>query len=316
MAGSADFMKEDDATKVNEFRMEDLINMEDESTTDGDAPQELGNEFMTDEDAPHELDDEFITKDDAPHGVEDSTAATVLKNHRGPIPGVEVGQLYQSRALLAGDRIHTAHQSGIVGTVKAGGALSIILSGGYEDNEDKGNTIIFTGQGQAKQKFTGGNLAMAESCAAAVNSEGATAQDWRSSKEIRVVRAALKGAHKNNFAPTEGLRYDGIYKVSEYTYEMGKNNHMVYKFTLKRDDVVAAPWTEEGKQRVEELGLKMTCRSENGGERAPVKKAVSSKTHSKAKGKAVATKASGPNGRRRRPAGAPIGGRLDPISED
>ena len=42
---------------------------------------------------------------------------------------------------------------------------------------------------------------------------GAEAKDWQSGKPVRVVRNC-KGRKHSEYAPEEGNRYDGIYKVS------------------------------------------------------------------------------------------------------
>jgi len=41
---------------------------------------------------------------------------------------------------------------------------------------------------------------------------GGEAKDWKSGKPVRVVRNC-KGRKHSEFAPDEGNRYDGIYKV-------------------------------------------------------------------------------------------------------
>ena len=41
---------------------------------------------------------------------------------------------------------------------------------------------------------------------------GAESRDWRSGKPVRVVRNC-KGRKHSTYAPDEGNRYDGIYKV-------------------------------------------------------------------------------------------------------
>lgn len=56
---------------------------------------------------------------------------------------------------------------------------------------------------------------LARNCAAPLDPKnGATAKDWRQGKPVRVVRS-YKGAKHSKYSPKEGLRYDGIYKVSE-----------------------------------------------------------------------------------------------------
>ena len=52
-------------------------------------------------------------------------------------------------------------------------------------------------------------------------------------------------------------RYDGIYKVVKYWQSTGKSGFKVWRYMLRRDDTTPAPWTEEGKQRIRDLGLVM-----------------------------------------------------------
>ena len=53
------------------------------------------------------------------------------------------------------------------------------------------------------------------------------------------------------------FRYDGIYKVCKYWMEKGKSGFKVLRYLIRRDDPVPAPWTKEGKKRIENLGLTM-----------------------------------------------------------
>lgn len=56
--------------------------------------------------------------------------------------------------------------------------------------------------------------ALALNCFAPINDrKGAEAKDWRSGKPVRVVRN-VKGRKHSKYAPVEGNRYDGIYKVT------------------------------------------------------------------------------------------------------
>ncbi len=47
---------------------------------------------------------------------------------------------------------------------------------------------------------------------------GGSAKDWKAGKPVRVVRNC-KGRKHNNYAPEEGNRYDGIYKVRYLFYD-------------------------------------------------------------------------------------------------
>lgn len=105
---------------------------------------------------------------------------------------------------------------------------------------------------------------------------------------MRVVRS-VKGGKHSKYAPLEGNRYDGIYKVSraaplpglarvlgcprglwlsamdvlwlfqvvKYWPETGKSGFLVWRYLLRRDDEEPAPWTKEGKDRMKKLGLTM-----------------------------------------------------------
>lgn len=55
--------------------------------------------------------------------------------------------------------------------------------------------------------------ALALNCDAALNDKfGAESKNWRAGKPVRVVRSS-KGRRISKYAPEEGNRYDGIYKV-------------------------------------------------------------------------------------------------------
>lgn len=55
--------------------------------------------------------------------------------------------------------------------------------------------------------------ALAKNCNAPLdNKKGAEAKDWKGGKPVRVVRNC-KGRKHSEYAPEEGNRYDGIYKV-------------------------------------------------------------------------------------------------------
>ncbi|XP_040317661.1 E3 ubiquitin-protein ligase UHRF1 [Herpailurus yagouaroundi] len=99
--------------------------------------------------------------------------------------------------------------------------------------------------------------ALALNCSAPINDrKGAEAKDWRSGKPVRVVRN-VKGRKHSKYAPAEGNRYDGIYKVVRYWPEKGKSGFLVWRYLLRRDDAEPGPWTKEGKDRIKKLGLTM-----------------------------------------------------------
>ncbi|NP_001229385.1 E3 ubiquitin-protein ligase UHRF1 [Apis mellifera] len=192
----------------------------------------------------------------------------VPPNHRGPIPGVEVGMCWMYRVQVSEVGVHRPHIAGIHGR-ETDCAYSIVLSGGYEDDIDNGDEFIYTGSGgrdlsgnkrtaeqSCDQTLTRMNKALAVNCNAKLNATvGATAEDWRGGIPVRVVRN-FKLAKHSKYAPEEGNRYDGIYKVVKYYPDTGKSGFRVWRYLLRRDDPAPAPWTNEGKARIEALGLK------------------------------------------------------------
>ena len=61
----------------------------------------------------------------------------------GHIEGTKVGQIFDSRKELATSGIHTPPMGGIWGN-KNDGSASIVLSGGYEDDIDELDYILYT----------------------------------------------------------------------------------------------------------------------------------------------------------------------------
>ncbi len=64
----------------------------------------------------------------------------------GEIPGFPLGSTFPNRAAVAQAGVHVQHMRGIAGS-QSEGADSIVVSGGYEDDVDDGDTIIYTGHG-------------------------------------------------------------------------------------------------------------------------------------------------------------------------
>nr|CAD7576574.1 unnamed protein product [Timema californicum] len=165
--------------------------------------------------------------------------------------------------------IHRPHVAGIHGREDRG-AFSIVLSGGYEDDVDNGDEFWYTGSGgrdlsgnkrtaaqSSDQKLTRMNRALALNCNAPINEQkGSESKDWKKGKPVRVIRSSKLAKH-STYAPSKGNRYDGIYKVVKYYPEKGKAGFIVWRYVLRRDDPTFAPWTKEGKERINRLGLKL-----------------------------------------------------------
>lgn len=141
----------------------------------------------------------------------------------GHLPGFEVGSTFINRVELSEARVHRPRQAGISGA-GAEGADSIVVSGGYVDDEDLGDRIIYTGHGGndpnskrqiADQVLERGNLALATSC--------------NERLPVRVIRGS---GGDPEFSPATGYRYDGLFEVQRYWPETGIDGFRVWRFEL------------------------------------------------------------------------------------
>ena len=169
----------------------------------------------------------------------------------GHIDGVSVGDIFPNRRALHESGVHRPIQAGISGREKEG-AESIVVSGGYEDDEDFGHVIIYTGAGGRNpdsgkqvedQKFKRGNKALALNKAKGL--------------PVRVIRAYDPKANVHE-TPWDGYRYDGLFQVADFWAEKGQSGFSVWRFRLEAidehtgtespEDVVEEPLTIPGRK--------------------------------------------------------------------
>lgn len=143
----------------------------------------------------------------------------------GEIAGVPEGSVFESRLELSRIGVHRPTQAGISGTGKEG-ADSIVLSGGYEDDQDEGDLIVYTGHGGrdpetgqqiGDQLLIGGNLALAYSCTQGL--------------PVRVIRKVANSWGKPR---SVAYRYDGLYRVEDYWRDTGKSGYTIWRFRLTK----------------------------------------------------------------------------------
>uniref|UniRef100_A0A803PIV9 RING-type E3 ubiquitin transferase n=1 Tax=Cannabis sativa TaxID=3483 RepID=A0A803PIV9_CANSA len=174
---------------------------------------------------------------------------TTAPDHFGPIPaendperdqGVLVGESWEDRMECRQWGVHMPHVSGIAGQ-STYGCQSVALSGGYEDDEDHGEWFLYTGSGgrdlsgnkrtnkahSFDQKFEKLNEALRLSC--------------RKGYPVRVVRSHKE--KRSAYAPEEGVRYDGVYRVEKCWRKKGAQGHLVCRYLFIRCDNEPAPWT-------------------------------------------------------------------------
>jgi putative restriction endonuclease len=139
--------------------------------------------------------------------------------------------VYLDRKAAAAAGVHPPTDAGICGGEKEG-AESVVVSGGYVDDLDYGDLIVYTGQGgrdpstkrQIKdQVLKRGSLALARSCLDGL--------------PVRVIRG-YKG--DKAYAPASGYRYDGLYRVEEYWHDIGRDGFRIWRYRLLAIDGDAA----------------------------------------------------------------------------
>lgn len=155
----------------------------------------------------------------------------------GEIENFPPGSTFANRRDLSKAGVHRPTQAGICGDGRTG-AESIVVSGGYVDDEDFGHTIIYTGQGGndpasgrqvADQELLRGNLALAFSCDQQI--------------PVRLIRGS---GGDPSFSPTSGYRYDGLFTVNRYWPDKGRDGFKIWRYELR--ELPIAPTTRRQDQ--------------------------------------------------------------------
>ncbi|MFF4196646.1 YDG/SRA domain-containing protein [Nonomuraea sp. NPDC001831] len=151
----------------------------------------------------------------------------------GHVKGQPVGTLYAKRADVRAAGVHAPPVNGISGNGREG-ADSIVVSGGYVDDEDYGDVIIYTGHG-GRDPDTGRQIRDQE-----ISDPGnaGLVRSQLSGLPVRVVR----GAHKKSpHGPTAGLRYDGLFRVESHSAKIGIDGFRIWQFKLVKlsDDEIS-----------------------------------------------------------------------------
>ncbi|KAF8973954.1 hypothetical protein BDZ97DRAFT_1912401 [Flammula alnicola] len=171
-----------------------------------------------------------------PLGREDGPRKYDPKTY-GVIPGIEVGTWWETRQGCSADSIHAPWVGGISGGSQ--GAYSVALSGGYDDDVDLGYAFTYTGSGGRDLK---GTKTAPKNLRTAPQSSDQTfdntfnkmlQRSCETKKPVRVIRGFKV---RSPYAPSEGYRYDGLYRVEKAWSEKGRDGkgYLVCKFAFKR----------------------------------------------------------------------------------
>ncbi|KAL7139731.1 hypothetical protein ABFS83_09G073300 [Erythranthe nasuta] len=208
--------------------------------------------FLHNQDRP---DKAFISERAQKAGMANASSGRVFvtapRDHFGPIAaendpernqGVLVGESWENRMEVRQWGVHYPPLSGIQGKAHYG-SVSVVISGGYEDDEDHGEWFIYTGCGgrdlsgnkrtskeqSFDQKFKDQNQALRVSC--------------YKGYPVRVVRSEKD--KRSPYAPEKGYRYDGVYRVEQCWIKDGIQGFKVCRFLFVRCDNDPAPWTSD-----------------------------------------------------------------------
>ena len=165
----------------------------------------------------------------------------------GAIDGVIEGQIFENRRELHDANVHRGLMRGI-----GARGESIVLSGGYADDKDYGDEIIYTGEGGrdsstglqvSDQTLTGGNLALYN--------------HYREGNPIRVSRGSNADS---SYAPPSGYKYGGLYRIENVWSDIGRDGYKIwrYKFIkLSNSEIITPTITSAPPQ-----GLRVTQRTQ------------------------------------------------------
>ncbi len=142
----------------------------------------------------------------------------------GEIKGIKEGHHFSGRKEMMPSSFHRRWGGGIDGNGKEGTA-AIVLSGGYEDDEDHGDEIIYTG--------AGGNDP--------ISGKQVENQTWDNPGNAGLVICQNKGLpvrvirgfkHVSTLSPKTGYTYAGLYSVVDSWMEDGKSGFKICRFKL------------------------------------------------------------------------------------
>ncbi|KAJ8503872.1 hypothetical protein OPV22_004758 [Ensete ventricosum] len=168
----------------------------------------------------------------------------------GQVPGVAVGDIFYFRIEMCLVGLHSQSVAGIdymtarFGNEEDPVALGVVSAGGYDNEEDNVDVLIYSGQGSSSkddQKLERGNLALEKSLHRA--------------NEIRVIRSAKDPSVLYG----KIYIYDGMYKIHESWVEKGKSGFNTFKYKFLRepgqpDGIAVWKMTEKWKQNPSSRG--------------------------------------------------------------
>lgn len=137
--------------------------------------------------------------------------------------GLEVGAWWPFQICALRDGAHGSRMGGIHG--RGDGAYSVVISGAYDDSDtDFGDTVYYSGSRGAAEPGI-------KKEAVLTNASKSLMMSKTRGRPVRLLRAS-KG--NSAFAPKVGIRYDGLYRVMDYSQQETNEGVAYWRFTLVR----------------------------------------------------------------------------------
>ena len=138
------------------------------------------------------------------------------------ISSIPIGTVFASRKEVSQAGLHAPHMAGIHPAGDGARAESIVVSGGYKDDKDYGDLIIYTGHGGQEggsqvrdQEIKSGNKALVRA-----QNDGTP---------LRVIRGS---GGDPKFSPAIGYRYDGLFEIRNHWFTPSEDGPLVVQFEL------------------------------------------------------------------------------------
>lgn len=142
----------------------------------------------------------------------------------GEIEKIREGDIFASRKELSIAGVHRPIQGGIDGNGTEG-TSSIVLSGGYADDEDNGDEIIYTGHGGQDANT---KKQVSDQSWETYGNKGLLISELHG-LPVRVTRGAN---HKSEYSPEKGYKYGGLYQVTDHFWKKEEGQLGVCRFKL------------------------------------------------------------------------------------
>ena len=137
--------------------------------------------------------------------------------------GFDEGTNFSDRKEMSVQRIHGPIQAGIWND-GSDYAVSIVVSGGYVDDSDDMETILYTGQG-GRDPISGRQVKDQE----LVRGNKGLYNSMKLKYPVRVIRG-----FQVELGPEKGYRYDGLYLVTSSRIEESIDGPLIWRFVLNK----------------------------------------------------------------------------------